>query len=272
MKKKLIIFIFIFLAVVLFVQSFAQFTPEELANREKWERFLMTAEITGHRETRGGVTKPLQLFLKKGDVEASGCWKNPKGMMQGYLEGWQYEIAAYRMDKLLELNMIGPTVEREFEGKKGSLQLWVGEMNDLERMEREIPIPKPYLDRWEKQKYLMRAFDSLIANEDRTQENIRYTKDWRMILIDHSRSFRSSKKFTGQLVYGKNGLLGAKLFRQLPRAFAEKIKTLDFKTIKKAVDPYLEDREIQAIMSRKILLLAEIEGMIKENGEAEVLY
>ena len=93
-----------------------------------------------------------------------------------------------------------------------------------------------------------------------------------MILIDHSRSFRSSKKFTKQLMFGRNGIRGNKPFRQLPRAFVERIKALDFDTIKKAVGPYLKDKEIKAILKRKEILLAEIEEMIKEKGEDRVLY
>jgi len=273
MRKKRIT-TFFFIVVLLFqLQSLAQFTPEELAEREKWEEFLKTAEITGHREIGVGVTKPIQIFLKKGEKEWSGAWKNPKGMQRGFLEGWQYEIAAYQMDKLLGLNMIAPTVEREFSGKRGSLQLWVAyKMDDSHRMDENIPIPEPNVDSWNKQKYLMRAFDCLIANEDRTQENIVYMDDWRMILIDHSRSFRSSKKFTNRLVYGKNGIMSPKLFRELPRDFVEKIKALTYEMIKEAVDPYLKDKEIKAILVRKKLLLDEIEEMIREKGEGNVLY
>jgi len=251
----------------------AQFTPEELAEREKWEEFLKTAEIVGSEDIPEGVTKPIRLFLKKGEVEGSGAWKKVKGIQQGFLEGWQYEIAAYEMDKLLGLNMIPPTVERKFKEKRGSLQFWMEfKMNDLERMDQNIQIPPSKLDNWSKMKNLMRAFDSLIANEDRTQENIRYTKDWRMILIDHSRSFRSSKKFAKNLVYGKRGIKERKLFRILPRAFVEKIKALNFDNIKKAVGSYLKDKEIKAILARKELLLTEIDEMIKEKGQDKVLY
>jgi len=273
MKRKafLIVFLFLFSTQSYFVSS--QFTPEELAERAKWEEFLKTSEITRHKDIGEGVTKPIKLYLKKGDVEGAGVWKNPKGKQKGFLEGWQYEIAAYQMDKLLELNMVPPTVDRKFKGKKGSLQLWVEhEMSDLDRMEQKIQIPSSEIDHWSKMKYMARAFDSLIANEDRTQQNIFYTKDWRMLLIDHSRSFRSSKKFTKQLMFGSNGIAGSKLFRQLPRVFVEKIKVLDFDSIKKAVGPYLKDKEIKAILIRKELLLKEIEEMIKEKGEDKVLY
>jgi len=263
--------------IVCFSLSFfilgAQFTPDELAQRPQIEAFLKSAEIIRSQDIGEGVTKPIRLFLKKKDEECSGCWKNVKGMKKGYLEGWQYEIAAYDLDKLLGLNMIPPTVEREFDGKKGSLQYWVAsEMSDLERIEQGIHIPEEKLDSWSKQKYLARAFDCLIANEDRTQQNIRYMKDWRTILIDHSRSFRSSNEFRKRLVLGKNGLLAQKLFRTLPRAFVERIRALNYDLIKEAVGPYLNKEEIEAILDRKELLLEEIQEMIEEKGEANVLY
>ena len=273
MRNKHIIYFFFIVFLGFPFQALAQFTPEELAEREKWEDFLKTAEIVGSKDIPEGVTKPVRIFLKKGEVEGSGAWKKVKGVEQGFLEGWQYEIAAYEMDKLLGLNMVPPTVEREFKGEKGSLQLWMEfEMSDLERMDQNIQVPPSKLVNWEKMKYLMRAFDSLIANEDRTQQNIRYVKDWRIILIDHSRSFRSSKKFTKNLVYGKNGIKERKLFRILPRTFVENIRSLNFDKIQKAVGSYLKDKEIEAILTRKELLLTEINEMIKERGEDRVLY
>lgn len=273
MKNRIIISFFFIVFIGFQFQAKAQFTPEEQASREKWEEFLKSAEIVGSEDIPEGVSKPIRVFLKKGEVEGSGAWKRVKGVQQGFLEGWQYEIAAYEMDKLLGLNMVPPTVEREFKGEKGSLQFWMKfEMSDLERMDQKIQVPSSKLDNWSKMKYLMRAFDSLIANEDRTQENIRYSKDWRIILIDHSRSFRSSKKFTKNLVYGENGIKERKLFRMLPRAFVEKIRALNFDNIKKTVGSYLKDNEIEAILARKELLLTEIDKMIKEKGENRVLY
>jgi hypothetical protein len=273
MRCRLIILFSLLVFLGFQFKANAQLTPEEQASREKWEEFLKTAEILGSEDIPEGVTKPIRVFLKKDGVEASGAWKRVKGIRQGFLEGWQYEIVAYEMDKLLGLNMVPTTVEREFKGEKGSLQFWMEfEMSDLERMNQNIEVPSSKLDNWTKRKHLMRAFDSLIANEDRTQENVRYTKDWRMILIDHSQSFRSSRKHTKNLVYGKKGIKERKLFRILPRVFVGKIKALNFDNIKKAVGFYLKDKEIEAILARKKLLLTEIDEMIIEKGEERVLY
>jgi len=273
----------IFLTIALFIfasQSYVvkgQFTPAEIAQRQEIEEFLKTAEIVRFEDIPEGVTKPIRLFLKKGDVERSGAWKNPKGMQKGHLEGWQYEIAAYEMDKLLKLYLVPPTVEREFKGKKGSLQFWVQvQFSELTVFEQKIGIPRSKFNNKENMKYLTRAFDSLIGNDDRTQQNILYTKDWRTILIDHSRAFRSSKKYTKKLMYGAKGLKKAggrpQLFRRLPRAFVEKVKALNYDDIKNAVGPYLKEKEINAILIRKELLLKEIEEMVKEQGEDKVLY
>jgi len=256
----------------------AQFTAEEIAQRAFWEEFLRTAEIVRFEEIKEGVTKPFRLYLQKGDVQSKAAWKNPSGMQGGFLEGWQYEIAAYQLDKLIGLNMIPPAVEREFRDEKGALSLWAtSQYSLLKIMEDKIEFPKEVLKQVDDMKYLTRAWDSLIANDDRTQQNILYTKDWRTILFDHSRAFRSTREFTEKLMNGKNGIKKGGdgrpfLFRRLPRSFVEKVKGLDFKSIKDAVGPYLTDKEIEAILKRKALLLAEIEDMIRENGEAKVLY
>ena len=277
MKRKTFLTVFIFILASQGYVVNGQFTPAEIAQRQEIEEFLKTAEIVSSADIPEGVTKPTRIYLKKGDVERSGAWKNPKGMQKGYLEGWQYEIAAYEIDKLLELNLIPPTVEREFKGKSGSLQFWVeSEFSELAVFEQKIGIPRSKFYKKENMKYITRAFDSLIGNDDRTQQNILYTKDWRMILIDHSRSFRSSKKYTKKLMYGAKGLkkVGDRpmLFRRLPRAFVEKVKALNYDDIKNAVGPYLEEKEIKAILLRKELLLKEIEEMVKEQGEDKVLY
>lgn len=256
----------------------AQFTPEEIAQRSRWEHFLQTAQVVRFEYIGEGVTKPIRVFLKQGDIEHKAAFKYSHGMQGGFWEGWQYEIAAYGMDKLLDLNMIPPAVERELDGKKGAFSFWAeSKTNLLKMIEQGLSTPDSARDHNEKMKYLTRAFDSLIGNEDRNQQNILFTDDWRTILIDHSRAFRSSKAFTDKLIFGADGIQkhadgSPFLFRQLPRVFVEKIRSLTFENIKGAVGPYLTDEEIRAVLIRRDLILKEIDAMIKEKGEAYVLY
>ena len=268
----------VFIPVLSVLPARAQFTAEEIAQRPFWEEFLKTAEIIRFEEIGEGVTKPLKLYLQKADVQSKACWKNPSGLRDGFQEGWQYEIAAYRLDKLIGLNMVPPAVERDFNGKPGALVYWAtSERSLLKVMEEKIPIPESALEHTDNMKYLARAWDCLVANDDRTQQNVLYTKDWRMIAIDHSQAFRSSKEYTENLIFGRNGLKRTAdgkpfLFRRLPRWFLESLRKLDYQSVKGAVGPYLTDKEIEGVFKRKALLLAEIDAMIKESGEAKVLY
>jgi hypothetical protein len=260
------------------LSAWAQFLPEEIAQRPAREEFLRTAEIVRFEEIGEGVTKPYKLYLKKDGLELKAAWKNAKGMQGGFLEGWQYEIAAYRLDKLIGLDMVPPAVEREFRGKPGALVLWADNKYSLLKvMDNGIRIPDEAKDRTEKMKWLTRAWDSLIGNEDRTQQNFLYTEDWRTIIFDHSRAFRSGGEFDKRLMFGRDGLKmtaqGAPmLFRRLPRWFVDKIKTLTFENIRAAVGSTLTDKEIKAILIRRDLLLREIAQMVREQGEAAVLY
>ena len=276
MKKRFII-LFSFLVVLTFsFQSIAQFTEEELTERAKWEEFLSTAKIVDQDQpwsAREAVTRPWRLTLEKDGEKAQAIWKDPEGRLKGFYENWKWEIAAYRLDKYLGLNMVPPTVEKRFRGDRGSCQLWItAKMSLKEKYEKNIKTPNIKVFYWNRALFLQRAFDNLIANEDRHQNQFLITEDWRMILIDHSRSFRTSRKFTKKLIYDEKYKEGPRLMKQLPRAFVEKLKSLNFQVIKDIVEDYLTDKEINAVLTRKDLIIDWINKRIKKLGEKEVLY
>ena len=280
MKKRLLIINLFLLCLAAGFPVRGQFTPQEIAQREQWEEFLKTAEIATYEPIPEGVTKPWKLYLKKEGIEKKAAWKNiDRDLGGGAMDSWKYEIAAYRMDKLIGLNMVPPAVEREFRGKKGALSLWAdSKYSSLKIMEQGIKIPESAQKQFDDMKYITRLWDCLIANDDPTQQNILYTEDWRTIIIDHSRAFRSNKEYTERLVLGINGIKKNQadgkpfLFRRVPRVLLDKIKALDFASIKKAVGPYLTDKEIESMIARKKLILDEIAETIKQNGEDKVLY
>jgi hypothetical protein len=275
MKNRIIIPFFFIVFLGFTFQSIAQFTSEELAEREKWEEFLKTATIVGQNQqkSREAVTEPWELSLEKDGVTRKALWKNAEGRMKGYVENWRWEIAAYQLDKYLGLNMVPPTVEKEFRGERGSCQLWVDYwIKAKQKNEQKIKVPSYKIFYYNRATYLRWAFDNLIANEDRHAGNIFITEDWRIILPDHSRTFRTSKKFTKNLIYTEKHKESPKIMKELPRAFVEKLKSLNFELIRDSVGEYLTEKEINAVLLRRDLILKVIDERIKKLGEDKVLY
>jgi hypothetical protein len=258
------------LIIVAGAPTWAQFTEEELAQRPEQEKFLVNAEIVNSEQLgqSEGVTLPYRLTLQEGGIKNDALWKNPSGRVGGFIEGWKYEIAAYKLDKYLGLNMVPPTAERRFKGNLGSINFWVETwITGREKKEDQISVPGPKLVNWNRMTYLQRAFDNLIGNEDRHLGNILITEDWRVILIDHSRSFRTTKAYTKKLQYDKK-----KPMKRLPRAIVEKIKNLDEATLRSVVGDTLNDKEIEGVMARQQLMLDEFDRILSEEGEAAFLY
>jgi len=272
LKNKKILSFWAILTLLL-SSSLAQFSPEALKKMRGAEEFLKEARVINYEQMSGesAVTKPYKLTLEKEARRHFALWKNAQWIMKGYRENWQWEVAAYRMDQLLDLNMVPPTVERSFQNDDGSCQYWVDYwINLAEKEEKNISVPRNKLYLWNRSVYLQRAFDNLIANIDRHMRNILITEDWRIILIDHSRSFKTGH--TEKLIFTEDHPKGDRSVKALPRDFFDKLKRLDFETLDKTMEYYLTDEEIHAVLERRDLIVEHINQLIKKKGEARVLY
>lgn len=269
---KFIIFLLCFFLVGLL--SLAQFTKEELADRARWEEFLATAEIVNQTqswEAGQAVTDPWELTLEKDGIQHKALWKDAKGRMKGHWENWHWEIAAYRLDKLLGLGMVPPTIERRFRGDLGSLQLYWGKISIKTKIEENVKTPSYKIFPLNRAYYLQRTFDNLVSNDDRHQENFRLTDDFRLILIDHSRSFRTSGRFAKRLIYDERHKQKL-VMKELPRDFYQKLKDLTQAGIREAVGEYLTDKEIEFVLLRRDIIIKWIDKRIQELGVDNVLY
>ncbi len=89
----------------------------------------------------------------------------------------------------------------------------------------------------------MFVFDALIYNEDRTKQNITYSRDdWMLYLIDHSRAFRTSSGRPADL---------RKVDLKLSDLLAERLQTLDSANLNTALGGLLERPQIQALLKRR---------------------
>ncbi|MBN2265523.1 MAG: hypothetical protein JW775_06890, partial [Candidatus Aminicenantes bacterium] len=220
-----------------------------------------------------GVTEPWRLTLRQGKVVRRAIWKDAMGVRGGYLEGWRYEIAAYIMDKLLGVGMVPPTVEKARAGRPGSCQLWIDGTALLRDLNRKAAKRDALgSEAWKDAGYIAQFFDNLIGNEDRHTGNVLVTRDFRTILIDHSRTFRVGQSFVEGIPFSDKNVPPDELMRRLPRGLVDRTAALSEPAVRKALEGLLSDTEIGAVMARRDLLLLEVRKIIDRFGEANVLY
>jgi len=107
MKKRGITLILLAVTLCFAAQSFAQFTPEELAQRAKWEELLIKGKVVKKQDLGQGVTRPKRLFLKKDDFEGSGVWKQPTSTDAGLFDkssswNWGWSLQPWKGDGEVE--------------------------------------------------------------------------------------------------------------------------------------------------------------------------
>ncbi len=220
---------------------------------DELEVFLRTAAIVDTEEVGIGMTGPERVTLRQGDTELRAIFRSedllPMDRPGSHLnreidvsDRFRYEVAAYRLDRLLGLDMVPIAVLREIDGVEGSLQLWVeNAINDHQRRQQGTgfsgwcPMGPQY--------QLMYAFDTLIFNTDRTQENVLYTKDdWALHLIDHTRAFRSSRGLPP---------IAEDVQLSLSPEFAERMGALNEEQLNEALGDVLERKQISALIRRR---------------------
>jgi hypothetical protein len=236
------------------------------------ERFLADAPILRLGKTLGGVTFSRQAILELNGVTRFAVWKTidekksgltefaARGGELNFQDSWRTEVPAYELDKLLNLQMVPATVARTYNGAQGSLQAWVDlGMSEAERLKKKIPAPDP--EAWNRQMFKVRAFDNLIYNTDRHGNNIWVTKDWTIILIDHSRSFRPFSQLRAETD-----------LRRFSRSLLEAMEKLDRATLDAKMSQFLDRYQIDALLARRDLIVARAKRLAKEQGEAAVFF
>lgn len=223
----------------------------------EYEEYLRTAPIEKIKDIPVGVTKPKEAFFAPGGLAESAAVKELKPKLEhGYWESYKSEIAAYEMDRILDLDMVPPTVERRVEGKQASVQLWVEHCRLLSEIPKQNPVDPT---EWAKQVCRQRIFDCLIANIDRNAGNILVDDHWNLILIDHSRAF------------AKNKMPFEKEIMRVDKEFYERLKALDEATLMEKVRPWVFGKgSIRDLLKRRDKIVKRLDKLVKERGEAVV--
>jgi hypothetical protein len=231
------------------------------------EKFLASAAILSVEEIGHGVTKPLQARLSLGGVEHKAQIQSVDKELSDFFprdgsrpipmkDSWRFNVAAYKLDRLLEMKMVTVAIARPFRSKPAAFSWWVDDVQfeEVDRVKRSLTSPDP--EGFERQRAVSRVFDELIMNIDRNLANMLITNSWNIALIDHSRSFTPYA-----------GIRNEENLTRCSRALLGKMKELTAASVAKAVGAHLTSIEIRALIGRRDRIVEFFERRVKEQGE-----
>jgi hypothetical protein len=215
---------------------------------QEMEEYLRTAECvdTLQKPAGGGA----RCTLPAGGPIARFAWKPFTGVNRGFRESYRNEIAAYELDKLLKLDMVPPTVERQMLGTKGAAQQWLEGVVDLKTG--GTSPDESHRSHWENQLVKVRMFDNLIANRGRNPGNFLRDKAWNVFLVDYARAFGTENELLHEMT-------------RIDGEFWTRIEGLTRKQLDDGLGAWLDQDQIRAILDRRDTMRAKIKLQSKQN-------
>ncbi len=242
-------------------------TPEEQ------EVFLQKARILrgSMRRLGTGVTDSRRATLSNGDVthdahiqtvdQAMPLFEGRGATEVNFKDSYRFNIAAYRLARLIGLDNVPVSVERRVDGKVAAVTWWVDDvlMDEEARLKARTVGPDPV--RFSQQIQILRIFDELIQNRDRNQGNVLWDTGWKMWMIDHTRAFRVGRE-----------LVTPDRLERCDRSLLDGLRALTAEAMRGAMGRFLSRQEIEAVLARRDLIVQHYETRIAERGEDAVLF
>jgi hypothetical protein len=238
------------------------------------EEFLQKASVGKSQATSKGVTRPTKMVLARDGIRAHAIFHEINeekrfAQMRGgetiadFRDSYLFQVAAYKIARLVGLQNTPPAVKRSFGGRTGSMTMWVEGMitDEMRRAQKREPTGEDK-DRWDKQMATMRVWDALIFNFDRNQGNILLDDKWNVWLIDHTRAFRRSADIAKQL----------RNIGQCERRLFDGMRKLTRAQVEAVAKDYLRGAEIEALFERRDMIVAQLERLARERGEDRVFF
>ena len=227
----------------------------------EFEEFLRTATIERTIGTPVGITAPRHaLFTPGGLAKGAAVKKLSPGRQDGFFESYKSEIAAYKLDRILELDMVPPTVERKIDKEFAAVQVWIEDTRMLKDVQQQ-KLQAPNTDQWNKQLHRVYVFADLVGDIDMNAGNLLFDRDWNFVKIDHSRAFTD----TPNLPFDVKTRI-----KQIDRAFFDRVKALDQATVKRELGELLETGGLPALFRRRDGIVKAFEELAQKSGEAQV--
>ncbi|MGI9260715.1 MAG: hypothetical protein ACR2QR_01695, partial [Woeseiaceae bacterium] len=158
------------------------------------------------------------------------------------------ELAAYRLDQLLGLEMVPVTVAREVDGKRGSVQFLPNNVRDEAYRSAGGQGGSawcPLSRQWNS----MYVFDALVYNEGRAPANMNYSpSNWQLLLTGHAKAFGTRRDRPRYL---------ADIDLELTGGWIEALGSLTDSALTENFADVLDKRRLSALGRRRDMLLNE---------------
>jgi hypothetical protein len=229
-------------------------------SRTEQERFMETAAVTAVKRAGKGITGTQRATLSAGAIThdvsiqtidvSKTQFQSARGVELGFRDYWGFNVAAHRLAVMLGLDMVPPSVAREFRRQDAAFTWWVDDVlfDEQERLEQKQRPPDAA--QWTAQIHILRVFDELIANTDRNRGNMLIDKRWKVWLIDHTRAFRTA-----------HTLQEPKTIVRCEKALLEGMKALSLTSMMAQLGDYLTRTQVEAVLKRRDLLVSRIESL-----------
>jgi hypothetical protein len=243
--------------------------PLPFQSHEEIVAFLQTANIESVTAIPVGVTKPRQAVLESNGVRVHAAMRDYDEVFEEAKIGnafyarlrdsFIFDVPAYELARLLDLDNIPPVAFRRYGGQRVTLQIWLeGGLMETDRVEQGLDPPST--QRYRQQTQNMRVFDSIIGNVDRNTGNILADADGTFWLIDHSRAFmrNDDTRYLERITS-----CGRNLF--------ERIKALEREQLMEVISPPLTSSEVDWVLRRRDKVVAHIENLILTRGGEDIV-
>ena len=230
------------------------------------ETFLLNAKIVGTDEVEHGINNTRRATLSDGRIThdahiqtvdiSKTVFQPARGPAElNFKDTYRYNIAAYRLARLLGLNHVPVSVERRLGRDLAAVTWWVDDVLMDEGAQFKKGLPKELnASRTASQILIMRVFDELIANRDRNAGNLLWTTNGKMWMIDHTRAFRLSSELTNP-----------KNLERCERSLRG-LAGLTLEAVGDAVGESLVKPEAEAILKRRDAIVRLFDERIKQRG------
>ncbi|MGH9309461.1 MAG: hypothetical protein ACRD1U_08815, partial [Vicinamibacterales bacterium] len=236
--------------------------PAPVLTDAEMERFLRTARVVKTKGVSKGVTGSTRATLSDGALthdahiqvidEYKREFRTQLSIEFDFRDSWSFNIAAYKLDRLIGLNLVPVSVERPYRSRPAAITWWVDDvaMDEGARVKNKIEAPPDKAPYWHRQIYMMRVFDQLIYNTDRNLGNMLIGSDWRLWAIDHTRAFRK-----------QTALKSPTHVSRCDRQIFDRLKALTLEVLKRELGRYLDEGQIKAVLARRDAIVARLESL-----------